>query len=72
MCDYRNEEMRFSESINFKMTARTFLHELVHAVEYEYKMDLAEADIGRLANGLATVLQSLNFYPVELRLPDDA
>lgn len=70
-CDYRNEEMRFSPTINARHTARTFLHELVHAVCEEYRLGLAEDDIHRLSNGLVTVLQNLNFYPVELKLPDD-
>src|SRR3989304_6848722 len=41
--DYRNEELRFSENINPRTTARTFFHEVTHTIDIESDTGLPES-----------------------------
>lgn len=62
-CDYAMQEIVISESDNNGVkvpqskTKETFLHEILHAVDWVYNADsLKEEDIDRMAEGLYQVL----------------
>jgi len=46
----------------------TLIHELIHACEEAYQVDLKETEVIALANGLAQALISLKILPKELEV----
>jgi len=46
----------------------TLIHELIHACEEAYQIDLKETEVQALANGLAQALISLKLLPEELEI----
>ena len=68
-CEHVNCTIRIGELAVARpgQAAVTFLHEIIHAVDNCWELDLTEENITRLANGLADALQQCGFYPTELK-----
>ena len=66
--DHLMREIRFGELAIGTQLPLSLMHELVHAVESAYGMELNEDDVIRIANGLSQALGSLGLLPEEMVL----
>ena len=67
----RNQKIRFGTTTTPRRMAECGLHELLHAIWFEYGIsdeDKEERTVNVLATGLAQVLQDLGVWPEELRV----
>ena len=64
--DHLMREIRFGELTTGVHIRTTLIHELIHAVESAYGMDLEEDDVTRIANGLSQALAGLGLLPEEI------
>ena len=60
--------IRFGELCNPTEMPSTLIHELIHTVEAAYAVDLEEAQVSALANGLTQALTDLGLLPEEMEL----
>ena len=60
--------IRFGELCNPAEMPSTLIHELIHAVEAAYAVDLKEEQVLALANGLTQALTDLGLLPEEMEL----
>lgn len=58
--------IRFGLQCHPRQLPITLIHELIHACEEAYQVDLKEKEVTALANGLAQALMSLKILPKEL------
>ena len=49
--------IKIDKSVNQTQRQISLWHEILHGINYVWKMDISEADIGRLAEGLNQVMQ---------------
>jgi len=55
----RTEELSIDAAQSGSQRDRTFLHEIVHLIALNHELNLPEADISRLGNGLLEFFQAL-------------
>ena len=57
---FRENKIKISNSYKTDSKFRTLLHEIIHILDYDYKMELPEETIRRLASGLYGTLKDNN------------
>ena len=62
--------IRFGELCDPTQIPSTLIHELIHAVESAYVVDLKEKQVSALANGLTQALTDMGLLPEEMELGD--
>ena len=60
--------IRFGEFCGSTEMPSSLVHELVHAVESAYAVDLEEKQVSALANGLTQALTDMGLLPEEMEL----
>jgi len=60
--------IRFGELCDPTQIPSTLIHELIHAVESAYVVDLKEKQVSALANGLTQALTDMGLLPEEMEL----
>lgn len=60
--------IRFGELCGPTEIPSSLIHELIHAVEVGYAVDLKETQVTALANGLAQALMGLGLLPKEMKI----
>lgn len=59
-CHYGQQKIRLSKAVNPDSNTATFLHELMHAIDFVMQIGLKEKQVDRIATGLAMVLLDNN------------
>lgn len=59
--DHCKCEITLEKDADKQVIESTFIHEIAHGLEYKFKMEIAEDDIDRIANGFYQVLKENNF-----------
>jgi len=60
-CDRENMVIEIRDSMNKPLTDLTLIHEIVHAIDFEYCIDMTESQVEQMANGLYQVLVDNEF-----------
>jgi len=56
--DYKDATITISNAYQQESKERTLIHEILHILDDDYKIDLSEDHIRRIATGIYTVLKS--------------
>lgn len=56
-CRYDDKQIVILEGMTDTQTAKTFLHEVLHAIQYEYQAGITESQVRKLEDGIWRVLR---------------
>ena len=48
------------KDVNKQVLEQAFFHEIIHGIEYEFKLDISEDDVDRVATGFYQILKENN------------